>query len=249
MSVKNLTLTFLGILILCSGTLAQKTVPIPKKATILESQTVNAKRKLVLWMLDPKKNPRSEAPDEIYTCPDQTRGSYYNGSLRLTLVDVQTGKAINTLNIEGDDEYSEHGSDGSIDIPYLIRGGYYYKVPNPSTKVERKPKIMALKDYNGDGRAQEFVLFNQEACMGLGTTLIGYSQKQDRVIQYPIALKSPEGTRTQFWADYLFSKKPIRPGYWRYEVDYRGRDGTLDKYTVRYDKKREKFTASVTMQK
>lgn len=200
-------------------------------------------------MIDPKKNPNPEAKDDIYTCPDQTRGSYYNGDLRLTLVDAHTNKPIDTLKIEGDDEYGEHGSDGSIDIPYLIRGGYYYKVPNPSSRIERKPQIMALKDYNGDGHAQEFALFNAEACQGLGTTLIGYSEKQDRVIQYPITLRSPAGTRTQYWIDYLFSKKPIGRGYWRYEVDYRGRDGTLDKYTVRYDKRREKFTARVTMQK
>ena len=237
------------MLILCSGTLAQKTAPIPKNATILETRPLNAKRKMVLWMPDPKKNPYAEAEDEIYTCPDQTRGSYYNGELRLTLVDPRSNKSIDTLKIKGDDEYSEHDNDGTIDIPYLIRGGYYYKVPNPSSRIERKPQIMALKDYNGDGRAHEFVLFNAEACMGLGTTLIGYSEKQDRVIQYSITLRSPEATRTQFWADYLFSKKPVRPGYWRYEVDYRGRDGTLDKYTVRYDKDREKFTASVTRQK
>jgi hypothetical protein len=235
-------------MILCSGTLAQKTAPIPKNATILETQALNPKRKLVLWMLDPKKNPNLEAKDDIYTCPDQTRGSYYSGDLRLTLVDRHTNKPIDTLKIKGDDEYVEHDNDGTIDIPYLIRGGFYYKVPNPSSKTERKPQIMALKDYNGDGRAHEFVLFNAEACMGLGTTLIGYSEKQDRVIQYPIRLRSSKGTRTQFWADYLFSKKPVRPGYWRYDVDYRGRDGTLDKYTVRYDKRTEKFTARVTMQ-
>lgn len=249
MSVKNTSYIFLFILILCSGTLAQNTAPIPKNATVLETQPLNAKRKLILWMLNPKKNPNPEAKDDIYTCPDQTRGSYYNGDLRLTLVDSHTNKPLYTLKIKGDDEYGEHDNDGTVDIPYLIRGGYYYKVPNPSSRIERKPQIMALKDYNGDGRAQEFVLFNKEACMGLGTTLIGYSEKQDRVIQYAIRLKSPEETRTQFWADYLFSKKPVRSGYWRYEVDYRGRDGTLDKYTVRYDKNREKFTARVTRQK
>ena len=48
--------------------------------------------------------------------------------------------------------------------------------------VEARPTILWLKDYNGDGKAFEFALFEAEACMGLQTTLIGYSEKQDRVI-------------------------------------------------------------------
>jgi hypothetical protein len=245
-TLKYFAFTLVGILILYAGTLAQKPESIPKTATVLETQTLGAKRKMILWMPDPKKHPNEEAKDDIYTCPDQTRGSYYSGVIRVTLIDSKTNKTINTLKIKGDDEYE--GND-TIDIPYLIRGGYYYKVPNPDSKIESKPQIMALKDYNGDGRAQEFALFNAEACMGLGTTLIGYSERRDRVIQYPIALKTPEGSRSQFWLDYLFSKTPIHPGYWRYEIDYRGRNGTLDKFTVQYDKSTEKFTASVTRQR
>ncbi len=244
-ALKSFAFILVGILILCADIIAQKPEAIPKTATVLETQILGAKRKMVLWMRDPKKHPNEQAKDDIYTCPDHTHGSYYTGEVHVTLIDSQTNKAINTLNIKGDDEY---GGNDTIDIPYLIRGGYYYKVPNPSSKIERKPQIMALKDYNGDGRAQEFVLFNAEACMGLGTTLIGYSERQDRVIQYPIAVKAPEESRTQFWLDYLFSKKPIGPGYWRYEIDYRGRDGTLDKFTVRYDRSREKFTANVIRQ-
>lgn len=233
-----------GIVALCANIDAQKSEPIPKTATILETQTVGAKRKLILWMPDPTKYPNEATKADIYTCPDQTRGSYYTGEVRITLINSQTTKTINTLTIKGD----EYEGNDTIDIPYLIRGGYYYKVPNPGSKIERKPQIMALRDYNGDGRAQEFALFNAEACMGLGTTLIGYSVRQDRVIHYPIAVKTPEGSSTQFWLDYLFSKTHIRPGYWRYRIDYRGRGGTLDKFTVRYDKSRERFTASVTRQ-
>lgn len=234
-----------GILILSSSMIAQETESIPRNATILETRSLSAKRKLILWMPDPKKNPYEEA-DDIYSCFDQTRGSYYTGEVRVTLIDPQKNKTINTLKVKGDDRYEGYDT---IDIPYLIRSGYYYKVPNRSSKIERKPQIMSLKDFNGDGRAQEFVLFNKEACVGLGTTLIGYSERRDRVIQYPIAIKAPEGSRTQFWLDYLFSKKAIRHGYWNYRVDYRGRNGTLDKYVVQYDKSRERFTASVSSQR
>jgi hypothetical protein len=40
-----------------------------------------------------------------------------------------------------------------------------------------KPKIMLLKDYNGDGEALEFALFDAWTCSDLVTTLIGYSRR------------------------------------------------------------------------
>ena len=104
---------------------------------------------------------------------------------------------------------------------------------------------MNLKDYNGDGKALEFALFDRQACVGPDTTLIGYSVSEDRVIQYPITVRAPEGTTSEYWLDSLFSKKPVRPMYWRYSVDYRGREGTLDTYTVKYDRKREAFVATI----
>jgi len=117
--------------------------------------------------------------------------------------------------------------------------------------VEAKPTVMLLKDYNGDGKPLEFALFEAEACMGLATTLIGYSEKQDRVIQYPVKLTVLEGSkhseRVSPWADYLFNKKPVRPGYWKYEIDYRGRAGSLDKWEVRYNAAREQFEGTLTV--
>src|SRR5258708_6812907 len=76
------------------------------------------------------------------------------------------------------------------------------------------------------GRAQEFALFDAEACMPLATTLIGYSEAQDRVIQYSAKIEvisGPEGTtQTMYWVNYLFNRKPERRGYWKYQIDYRG---------------------------
>src|SRR5438128_12449357 len=111
-----------GVLILCASVTAQKIEPIPKTATILETQTLSAKRKLVLWMPDPAKHPNDIKSSDIYTCPDQTRGSYYTGEVRVTLINSLTDKPVNTLRVKGS---GEGGSD-TIDIPYLISGGYYY---------------------------------------------------------------------------------------------------------------------------
>jgi hypothetical protein len=158
-------------------------------------------------------------------------------------VNLKSRQVINTVKVFYEDA-------DSFDVPYRIRAGYYYEVPGARGTREGKPAIMRLRDYNGDGKTQEFALFDAEACMGLGTALIGYSGRQDKVIQYAIELRvtSEDGTKaTQVtrWCDYLFSKTPIRLGYWRYEIDYSGRGGTLDKYMIRYNPGKEIFEGTL----
>lgn len=240
--VASLILAFLFLFVSSPWIGAQSLSSIPRTATILEERTLAKNRKLVLWMASPQKHPSEIGEDDLYTCPDHTRGSYYSGLASVSLMNTSTSRIINTLKVMGLDI---DGPNPEIDLPYLIRAGYSYKVPNGSPKIERKPQILALKDYNGDGIAHEFALFDAQACMGLGTSLIGYSQRQDRVIQYPIETSAPEGNSTVYWLDYLFSKKPISPGRWRYEIDYRGRGGTLDKFDVRYNKRKETFVATI----
>lgn len=218
---------------------------LPAGAVIVETQKLPLRnRALVLWMLNPKKNPTDYAPDEPYPCPDQTRGSFYSGPTRVSLVNSATNRVINTVIVKEDED--------SFDVPYAIRKGYYYRVGALTRNgVEAKPTIMWLKDYNGDGKALEFALFDALACMGLDTTLIGYSEKQDRVIQYPVSLEVIEGSehsnRVTMWADYLFNTKPLRPGFWKYEIDYRGRAGSLDKWEVRYNPVKERFEGKLTV--
>lgn len=247
MKASLLIVCFLGI---AASSFAQTTVRgLPKGAVIIENRKLSVNgRTLVLWMLNPKKNPTSYEPGEVYSCPDYTRGSHYSGPTRVSLLDPISKRIINTVNISG--AYEEGGD--SFDLPYAIRAGYYYRVmPLPRRGVEAKPTIMWLRDYNGDGKALEFALFDAEACMGLQTTLVGYSEKQDRVIQYPVSLEVIEGskrsTRTSPWADYLFSKQPIRPGFWKYEIDYRGRAGSLDKWMVNYNPARERFEGKLVV--
>jgi hypothetical protein len=207
-------------------------------AQIIETQPVTPNRSLVLWMVRPAEHPR-DTPGEPYTCPEYTRGNYYSGATRVSLVDSQTHKVINTLKImqEEADEF---------DVPYNIRSDYYYHVEGVPKGTEGKPTIIWLRDYNGDGKAWEFALFDAQACMGLSTALIGYSERQDKVVQYQthLVLTDSKGKRsatTELWTDYLFSKKSTGPGSWKYEIDYRGRGGSLDKYEVHFDKQAERF--------
>ena len=229
---------------------AQAIKGLPIGAVVIETRTLvlpnRPNRVVVLWMLNPKRNP-FDPKDELYTCPDETRGSYYSGRTRVSLYDPTSATIINTLKVTLE---SEDNAD-SFDVPYSIRKGYYYRVEkagNPT--IGAKPTIMWLHDYNGDGNALEFALFNKQACMGLETALFGSSERQDKVIQYPITLKVIENgrttTQTQMWADYLLSKTPQSVGLWKYEIDYRGRGGSLDKWEVKYDRLKESFEGTLT---
>jgi len=247
-TIPRFVFLFCGLILFAAPSHAQSNIRgLPGDAVIVERRKllppVRANREIVLWMIKPSKNPTNYAVDDVYTCPDQSRGSHYSGPTRVSLVDSGNHAVINTLKISEDDE-------DSFDLPYAIRRGYYYRVESLK-KGEVKPNIIWLRDYNGDGKALEFALFDAVACMGLQTTMIGYSPKQDRMIQYPIELEVIQGakhsSRTSQWADYLFHQKPTRPGYWKYEIDYRGRAGTLDRWEVRYDAARERFKGTLTI--
>lgn len=220
---------------------------LPEEAQIVEAQPIHARikrdRAIVIWMINPSRFPR-ENPSEIYTCPEYTRGHYYSGPTRVSLVNTMTGQMINTINII--QEYSD--DEDSFDLPYRIRAGYHYVVGARDRNGEGKPNLMAFRDYNGDGRELEFALYDALACMGLPTTLIGYSISKDKVVQYPVELRvegeNPSATKTH-WVDYLFSKKPVKAGHWKYEIDYRGRGGSLDVYEIRYVPAEEKFVGTL----
>jgi hypothetical protein len=210
-------------------------------AMIIETQPVTPNRSLILWMVRPTKHPR-DMPDDPYTCPEYTRGSYQSGATRVSLVDPQARRVINTVRIS-----QETGKRAdAFDLPYKIRSDYYYHVEGAPKETEGKPTIMWLRDYNGDGKAWEFALFDAQACVGLATTLIGYSERQDKVIQYQTHLvvndsKRKRSTTTEYWTDYLFREKPTNRNSWKYEIDYRVRGGSLDKYEIHYDKQAERF--------
>ncbi|HEV7684599.1 MAG TPA: hypothetical protein VGO68_20990 [Pyrinomonadaceae bacterium] len=257
-SFKTVAAMICFLLCISAAALGQARIDgLPKGALVIETRKVpstkQTNRTLVLWMLNPQKVPSDYGSESPIPCPSQTRGSYYSGPTRVSLLDSGSHTVINTVKISEasykDDEVGK-GDDDTFDVPYAIRRGYYYHVAARARRtVEAKPTIMWLRDYNGDGKALEFALFDAPACMGLQTTLIGYSEKQDRVIHYPVKLEVIEGSkqshRNLFWADYLFTKKPERLRYWQYEVDYTGRGGTLDSWEVRYNPAKEQFEGKV----
>jgi hypothetical protein len=213
---------------------------LPKDAFIVEVKTLpknaHRDRALVLWMLHPRKQ-QPLADLHVYTCPEMTLGKgYFTGPTRVSLVDTAVAKVLNTIKLT-----SAYDDKDEFDVPYRIAPEYYYHVSGPLHNGEGKPDLLHLRDYNGDGEALEAAFFVAGACQGLLTTLIGYSKHQDKVMQYWIELVENGEKEFERWVDYLFSEKPQRPGYWKYEIDYRGRGGNLNQYEVRYDPALERF--------
>lgn len=235
--MKHFLLALFSCLALSSALSAQTKYDLPPGSVVIETAQVAPRRTLILWMLYPEKYSHEE---DFYSCPDQTRGNYYKGVTHLSLIDTKTFKTINSIEIAGDDPRNTR----YVSIPYLIER-FFYQVPVINSKKEGKPQIMALQDFNGDGKAQEFALFDREACQGVDTTLIGYDEKHDKVIQYPVELNNNGKTENVYWVDELFFKKPTSRGNCNYSIDYSGRGGTLDKYEVHYDKTHIKFVGSL----
>lgn len=217
---------------------------LPADAVILERseipQHLRADRALILWMVNPVKNPRTSTA--AYTCTETTSGSYFRGPTRVSLLDTRKDSIINTIKVTDRPDAVD-----LFNIPYGIRGGLYYYVPGATETTEGKPVILYLYDYNGDGLPLEFAFFNAVSCSKLQTALLGYVQKDDRLIWYPIRLATTingenSSSETHQWANYLFSKLPIKPGHWKFTVDYRESGGMLDTYEVTYDQKRMRFS-------
>jgi len=224
---------------------------LPEDALIIETQrlpeTSHANRVLVLWMEHPLRNARHEengvnynatGDDEPYTCPEVTRGSFYRGPTRVSLVDSRSGSIINTVRIVIE---LKNWDEDSFDIPYWIQPKYYRVMP-PLRTGEGIPKIIDLHDFNGDGRSLEFVLYDAESCSSVNTQLIGYSIKTDRVIRYPIRASGKwlaDLPSTVHWLSNWLTRIPAHPGYWHYREEYNS--GATCVYDIRYATGREQF--------
>lgn len=232
----------------------QSPLALPSGAVVIEEaripETIRPHRSIMLWMIGPKKFDRGAlGPDNPYNCPDTTLGSYYTGPTRLSLLDTRTRRVINTIPLR-----ESHLGRDWFRVPYRMIAGRYYSVPDQADATEGIPKLLHLRDFNGDGLALEAAFYEAFACMGLATTLFGYSPSQDRLRQYPVDLTVTRLDHKQrrkverkraVWADYLYAEPPVKPGEWDYRIDYRGRGGPLANYKVRYDALRELFRGTL----
>jgi hypothetical protein len=265
LSIMGLLLFSLFGSLLVQGKEATHYNGLPTRAVVLEEERLpdwaHPERALVLWVLAPSNKPLQGRPepgeatpeDEQYTCPEYTLGHYYSAPTRVSLVDTNTKRVINTMTIKGGYQeeitIKDKGPD-AYDIPYLIRPGYLYEVSGPLAKGEGKPHIFALRDFNGDGKALEFAFYWMESCNGAHALILGYSQKQDQIIFYPFLLEGDVASghsHSYFWNFRFAKQKPIEPMHWRYEIFFNS--GGSELFDFRYIPEREHFEGTVNWRK
>jgi len=146
-------------------------------------------------------------------CSDWIYGDHWFGPTRLSLLDLTNKRVINTIEVRGMYEGArdkEHG----FPIPFQVPDGSYY-VPHPNENKEGLPKVLNLRDLTGQGVAGQFVLFEYEACAISLTTVLGYSRKSDRAVQYGVEMLTENRKPVVVsWVEQVFGEKPIRPGHW-----------------------------------
>lgn len=235
---------------------------LPPDTVILEKQpipaSVKVNRALVLWMTRssgvtdsefiPQGLPSADSESKAYSCPDESRGHFYRGPARVSLIDTSRNRVINTVEIRTmlSDEF---------ELPFSIRPNFLYDVPNPLSFGEGKPNILKLHDLNGDDAALEFAIYDKPSCPSVETSIFGYSLRKDRVINYPFALKEIEKdkatSKSIFWIDTFLGPRPAKDGirkpasnrHWMYQLSYNsGVDVFFDIY---YDESKEEYFGTV----
>jgi hypothetical protein len=195
---------------------------LPPDAMIIE--TANLKlgpskaRALVLWMEHPERVVWRDDPG--YMCVRQVYGDHWEGPTRLSLVDLAKSTLVNTLEVRSSYEQpNDFGNvssakPGVFEIPFFVPNSHYH-VPRPDAKREGKPAIMILRDLTGEGVAGQFVLFDYVNCGGASGSVVGYSPRSDRAVQYSVEIiTGAEKPKIQLWAEQIFETRRIRPGQW-----------------------------------
>ncbi len=193
----------------------------------------------------PTTSPCEPDENEPYapSCPAETRGCSLKGPTRISLIDTKAHHVLNTIIVldplDGQD---------SLEIPYVVRRGGPYFVPG--RKEYGKPIVLRLRDFNGDGRAYEFALFDALNCSDLFVAVFGYSLKQDRIINYVFRLRDVEEAGTSFddcdWIEGFAWQKPLPPVrqyHWNWSVVHP--PGVEEEYEVTYRPDLEVFEGTV----
>lgn len=225
----------LGLLLLASMPPWLWQAELPQSAVVVESARVESVRHpdrlLVLWMANPHEDGRVIEPDEPYTCPDHTRGSrYLSGRAAVSLLDLRERRIINTVDL------------ATLDLPLSIRRGVYWVKTAPG---EGRPEILRLRDYNGDGKAHEFALYQADSCSLLFGTLVGYSEQRDQVLWYEVDLTVTDvGETTQVtrhWVDGLFKQGGLPGRRWVFTRSYPEENPKRYELDIRYNQEAERF--------
>lgn len=230
--------------------LAGRTNLLPNDAKVIECASLAPAvpdRAYVLWMLAPKRVAHDKG--DVYTCPDRSRGSYWSGPTRLSLLDTRNGVLLNTIPINDPMEETDR-----FDLPYFIPAtqGFPYLVPEVAGKEkEGRPALLHLRDADGDGKPLEFYLASADNCMLMLYAVFGYDPGKDAAVHYPVLLTSAEkgkkSQETTGWLNFWPLQAGMQKGRYAWDVDFRGRAGCLERYAVAYNGARQRFEGMLTL--
>jgi hypothetical protein len=209
------------------------------KARVIETAAVGGpvqpSRTLVLWMISPALR---DAGEEY--CGTAVHGQkFWEGPLRLSLVDGQGAQVLQTLKILGRDNQGDFAADSFL-LPASIRSGYY-RVRRPGPDGLGIPEILQLRDFTGDGVAAEFALFVYDACGIAHGSVFGYDRGLDSVAQYPVEIHADGKTRVELWTEQVFARRAIAPGRWDFTWPPAHGDDRWFRVNVRFDPAARRF--------
>lgn len=177
---------------------------LPSDARIIGTAPVHS-RLLVLWMQHPQRVIRNAEGG----CEAALYGDHWLGPARLSLVNPTTKRVINTVVVRDASEPREDAVHVSIE-PFKLR------------------------DITGEGVAGQFELFHYVTCGNSATTVLGYSPRLDKAIQYDIGPRK--------WHDHPLGEAPVSPG--RYILDWDPGHGCFCAVhdEIAFDRTRQIFT-------
>ncbi|KAB2915714.1 MAG: hypothetical protein F9K23_10690 [Bacteroidetes bacterium] len=241
--------------ILARKPLAKK-LGLSSQALIVEQQTILGypNRAFILWV----DSGRVGFESEPYSCPSVTMGKgFFQGRARVSLIDIKNQKIINTIPIYG---ASWEGIRDCFTIPFCIANPKYkselgqlkYHALGGDSIKDGRADVLYLDDYNGDGKKHEFALYEQMGCISCFSTLFGYNEKADSLINYTVVLEetdldsalSKPYTTASTWVSQLFTLKP-KKGIYDFVMNYRGRGGNLCYYNIAFSKENNRFEGTL----
>jgi len=209
---------------------------LPSGAEIIETADLalpGRPRIIVLWMLYPQRNLDDKAnknrnggycSDIIYG----DFGKFWEGPTRLSLIDLQEMKLINTIEVHaGCDTCAD-----SFQIPLCVR--------NSSSDPGGRPNL-DLRDLTGEGLNTGFTLLMFQAFGLASTGAFGYEVRFDRLVQYPVETGSEKPT---LWTLMVFAEEPLRPGHWHFTWAPGHGDPATYVEEVSFDRARRVFVQS-----
>lgn len=235
-----------------------KKLGLSPQTLIIEYKAIEgiADRAIILWVEDAKVG--FDLYD-TYTCPQTTTGSgYFRGRTRVSLINTKEEEIINTIEL-----YTPYwGEDGydCFTIPFCIAnpkykfviGGLKYQSIGGDDKKDGRAEILVFDDFTGNGKKLEFALYHQIGCVTAMSTLLGYNEKRDSLINYKIrlivtdldSLQKKADTTMSVWADDLFTLRP-KNGIYDFIKDHRARAGNLNYYRVEFNSEKNIFEGTL----